>query len=136
MIFRRYGSAFHSVELNFDSKALNEIGFRRDREREIPVGDLESGYERSAVHELTAEAVGDVQDHTEAAMLSDLEGQILCLRDGLAEGELLVVENDQGHDWPKTRQRTDNVIVKGENKLRFTYTIAPAIRVAVYRPVA
>ena len=30
MLLRRYGSRLQSVELNFDSKALNEIGFRRD----------------------------------------------------------------------------------------------------------
>ena len=36
MIFRLYGNTYHSVELNFDSKALNEIGFRRDKADSIP----------------------------------------------------------------------------------------------------
>jgi hypothetical protein len=83
---------------------------------------------------LQAEAVGDVQDHTEQQLLNRLQEQIEALLTGLGEGEVLVLENEQGHDYPKTRQRTDNVIVEGENRLRFTYTIAPLLRMAVYRP--
>ena len=50
----------------------------------------------------------------------------------MSDGEFLVIENEQGHDYPKTRQQTSNVIVEGENKLHFDYTIAPALRVAVH----
>lgn len=46
---------------------------------------------------------------------------------------MLVVENEQGHAYPKTRQQMDNVIVAGENRLHFTYTIVPLLRMAVYR---
>ena len=42
MIYRQYGTAYHSVELNFDSKALNEIGFRRDREATLPTEELDA----------------------------------------------------------------------------------------------
>ena len=47
---------------NFDSKALNEVGFRRDQELTIPVAEFASGYEHVASHELSAEAEGHVQD--------------------------------------------------------------------------
>lgn len=132
MILRRYGGTFESVDLNFDSKALNEIGFRRNRERSIPAEEFES-WARVAEHEVDAEAEGQVQDHTEQVLLDQLVDRIRELESAVGEGELLLVENASGHDWPKTRQSTRNVIVEGENRLHFTYTLAPPIRIGVYR---
>lgn len=132
MIFRRYGNAYHSVELNFDSKALNEIGFRRDHSESIPTDDFES-FAKVGTQELVAEAEGAVQDATEQQLLDRLAEQIRALDGGLSAGELLVVDNEQGNDWPKTRQKTSNVIVHGENRLYFHYTMAPAMRVTVWR---
>jgi hypothetical protein len=136
MIFRRYGTSYQSVDLNFDSKALNEVAFRRDHEQSIPTDELEAGYEQVAAHELVAEAEGDVQDHTEQALLDDLASQLRAVEAGLGAAELLVVENEQGNDWPKTKQRTTNVIVEGENRLRFHYVVGPALRVTVRRKKA
>jgi hypothetical protein len=133
MIFRRYGTSYQSVDLNFDSRALSEVGFRRDREQSVETDDFESTYETVASHALDAEAEGDVQDHTEQVLLDKLAGRIRELDSGLGASEVLVIENEQGNDWPKTRQRTSNVIVDGENRLRFHYTIAPPLRVAVRR---
>ena len=132
MIFRRYGNAYHSVELNFDSKALNEIGFRRDRAESIPTEDFEA-FEKKATHELVAEAEGSVQDQTEQVLLQRLAEQLLAIDRSLGPGEVLVVDNDQGNDWPKTKQQTKNVIVGGENKLHFTYTMGPPLRATVWR---
>lgn len=133
MIFRRYGSAYHSVDTNFDSLALNEIAFRRNRDESIAVEDMESGFETVASHELVAEAEGEVQDHTEQELLSKLEAKLTAVRGEAGDSGLVVVENDQGNDWPKTRQKTSNVIVEGENKLRFHYSVAPPLRVTVRR---
>jgi hypothetical protein len=132
MIFRRYGNAYHSVELNFDSKALNEIGFRRDRTESIATDDFES-FEKKATHELVAEADGSVQDETEQILLQRLAEQLLTIDRNLGPGEILVVDNDQGNDWPKTKQHTKNVVVGGENKLHFTYSMAPPLRATVWR---
>jgi hypothetical protein len=134
MILRRYGSSYQSVDLNFDSKALNEVGFRRNHEHSIAVEEFDGSYVLDGTHELQAEAQDDVQDHTEQELLNRLREQIEALLAGLGDGEVLVVENEQGHDYPKTRQQKDNVIVEGENRLHFTYTIAPLLRMAVYRP--
>ena len=134
MLLRRYGTSYQSVDLNFDSKALNEVGFRRNHEYSIAVEDFDGSYTLGATHELQAEAEGDVQDHTEQQLLDRLQEQIEALLAGLSDGEVLVFENGQGHDYPKTRQQTANVIVEGENRLHFTYTIAPLLRMAVYRP--
>jgi hypothetical protein len=132
MIFRRYGNAYQSVELNFDSKALNEIGFRRDRVESIPAEELDA-FEKKTTHELVAEAEGSVQDETETLLLERLSEQLLAIDRNLAPNEVLVVENDQGNDWPKTKQKTTNVIVGGENKLHFTYTMGPPLRATVWR---
>jgi hypothetical protein len=132
MIFRRYGNAYQSVELNFDSKALNEIGFRRDRVESIPAEELDA-FEKKATHELVAEAEGAVQDETEQLLLERLAEQLLAIDRNLGPGEILVVDNDQGNDWPKTKQKTTNVIVGGENKLHFAYTMGPPLRATVWR---
>ena len=133
MILKRYGTSYQSVEPNFESKALNEVGFRRDRKTAVPVADFASGYALVAAHDLVAEAAGLVQDHTEQLLLDRLLEQIKGLLEGLADGQVLVVENGDGTDWPKTRQGISNVIVEGENRLHFTYTVAPPLKVAVYR---
>lgn len=134
MIFRKYGASYQSVETNFDSKALNEVSFRRDRVESFPVDELDARYERRSVHELVAEAEGAVQDETEQILLDRLEEQLRELEGGLESGEVLIVENEPGHDHPKTRQKISNVVEEGENRLRFHYTIAPPLRVAVHRP--
>jgi len=134
MIFKRYGTSYQSVDPNFESKALNEVGFRRDRERVIPVEEFETTFEHVSTHELVAQAEGPVQDHTEQLLLDRLEERMLELEASLGDGQVLVVENGDGTDWPKTRQEVKNVIVEGENKLHFTYTVAPSLRMGVYRP--
>lgn len=133
MIFRRYGTAYQSVDVNFDSLALNEVAFRRNRDESIPADGFDEAYETVATHELTAEAEGNVQDETETALLEKLEAQLDELRSALGPDEILVVENEQGHDWPKTKQKTSNVIVEGENRLHFQYTVAPPLRISVRR---
>lgn len=133
MIFRRYGTSYQSVDVNFDSLALNEIGFRRNREESLPVDGFDESYEIVAEHELVAEAEGDVQDETEAVLLERLEALIRELSKALEADQILVVENEQGRDWPKTKQKTSNVVVEGENRLHFRYTVAPALRITVRR---
>jgi hypothetical protein len=133
MIFRRYGTAYQSVDLNFDSKSLNEVAFRRNREESIPSDDFDDLFQSLATHELTAEAEGNVQDHTEDLLLQRLEAQVEELRGALGDAEILVIQNEQGHDWPKTKQKTANVIVEGENLLHFQYTVAPPLRLSVRR---
>ena len=132
MIFKRYGTSYHSVDPYFESKALNEVGFRKDRERVMPVDELEAEYEHVTTHELAAEADGLVQDHTEQLLLDRLESRLLELEAGLDPHCILVIANGDGPDWPKTRQQLHNVIVEGENRLHFEYSVSPALRMAVY----
>ena len=52
-----------------------------------------------------------------------------ALESGLGPGEILVVENEQESDHPKTHTHT----VAVENRLHFRITVRPALRVGVYR---
>ena len=133
MIFRRYGTAVHSVDPNFESKSLNEIGFRRDGERQLTAEEFAASYEHLVTHDLVATAEGSVQDHTEQLLLDRLESRLLELEAGLDPDCVLLIENKDGTDYPKTKQQTRNVIVEGENRLHFEYTVAPSLRVGVYR---
>jgi len=133
MIFRRYGTTYRSVDPNFQSAALNEIGFRRDGERVLEAEAFETSYEHLVSHDLVAEAEGSVQDHTEQLLLDRLEERLLELESGLDPDCVVLIENGDGPEYPKTRQQTRNVLVEGENRLHFRYTVAPPLRVGVYR---
>ncbi len=133
MILRRYGTTVQSVETNFDSKAFTEIGFRRDHVYSSPADDFLAGHERISEHFLEAESDGDVQDEVESAMLQLLLDQLSKLVADLTANEFVLVESEQGQDYPKTRTRQKNVIVEGENRLHFFSSVSPPLKVAVFR---
>ena len=133
MILRRYGKNVQSVEANFESKALNEIGFRRDHEVSFDADGFLESHEKVSEHSLTAEADGDVQDEVEAVMLDELRAQLSTLHEGLTDGQVLFIESEAGVDYPKTKTRQKNVVVEGENRLHFYSSIDPVLRVGVYR---
>lgn len=136
MILRRYGSTVHSVVPNFDSKALTEIGFRRDNEHSQPADEFHAVHERVGGHDLVGSHEGLVQDEVEQVVLVDLERRLRQIESDLAEHEVLLVESEQGVDYPKTRTQTKTVVIEGENKLHFTTTVHPPLRVGVYRKSA
>lgn len=133
MIFRRYGTTYQSVDMEFAAEALNEIGFRRNREAAIPVDDFDSEYEHQETVELTAEAEGLVQNETEQVLLDRLAEKVQEQVARLEEGGILVVENENGKDYPRTRQETKTVPKRGENRLHFEYSMNTPLRVALYR---
>lgn len=133
MILRRYGTTLQSVETNFDSKTLTEIGFRRDHAFSALADEFLARHERVSGHLLEAEAEGDVQDEVESVMLQRLLDQLLAIDGDLAENEFVVVESEQGRDYPKTRTRQKNVVVEGENRLYFYSSVSPPLKVAVFR---
>ncbi|MCK5653333.1 MAG: hypothetical protein KAJ42_18240 [Gemmatimonadetes bacterium] len=132
MILRRYGESFHSVEPNFDPRAMNEVGFRRDRAFSISVEELSESYEAGDAHDLVAEAEGPVQTEAEAAVLVDLEAQLNALVEGVGEGGVVVVESEPGQDYPKMKETRSNVIVDGENKFHFRRYVEPPLKIRVY----
>lgn len=134
MLMRRYGSRLQSVELNFDSKALNEIAFRRDHQTALDWDDFQSSHTRIAGHALAAEAEGDVHDEVEQAVLAELEARIEEVMNGLQDGDVVVVESEAGGDYPKTRQATRTKVEGGENRLHFRVHVDPPLQLGVYRP--
>ena len=133
MILRRYGTFVQSVDINFESKALTEVGFRRNHERSEPADEFVAEWERVRGHELGGEAEGAVQDEVEQRLLDGMEAELLRLDAELGPEEVLMVESEQGNDYPKTRTQTRTVVVEGQNRLHFTTTVSPSLRVAVYR---
>lgn len=132
MILRRYGSKLHSVELDFDPRALTEVGFRRDGDTALDADEFSAAYEKRDERELTATADGPVQDEAEKRLLDELERRVRELLDGLEPGEVLVIENERG-DHPRTRDRKKERVVEGKNRLHFEWRIEPALRVGIYR---
>jgi hypothetical protein len=132
VIAKRYGTKMQSVQPNFDSRAMNEIGFQRDNEWSHPSDEFLDEYEKLESHELTAAAEGDVQGEAEDALLESLHEQLLALESAAGDG-IIVIESEQGVDYPKTRHTQTTQVVDGMNRLFFRFTIEPPLRVAVYR---
>ena len=133
MIYKRYGSAYQSVEVDFDARAMTEIGFRRDRKNSIPVEDIESSWDRVDERALTATAEGPVQYEAESAVLEALREQLDAYMSELGSGEILLLESEAGADYPKLREKRDDVLVEGRNAFYFRWSVDPPLRVARYR---
>lgn len=134
MIFRRYGASYQSVDMDFDAKALNEFAFHRNRQQSIPVHDFDPSYKTVETAELSESAEGSVQYEVLQSMLDKVRAGIEQILARLEPGQVLVIDNEQGHDYPKPRQHTSNVIEEGENRLHFEYTMHPPLRVSVRQP--
>jgi len=66
-------------------------------------------------------------------LVVDDEASIRELLSKLSDGSVLVIESEQGVDYPKTRTEQKTVVEGGENKLFFTVRVHPPLRVARYR---
>lgn len=133
MIAKRYGSKVQSVTPNFDARAMNEVGFQRDNEWSMPTEEFMESYEKTETHELTAAAEGSVQGDAEEKLLESLEEQLVAVEKTVGDDGVLMIESEQGVDYPKTRHTQTNQVVGNENRLYFRFTVEPPLRVAVYR---
>ena len=133
MIAKQYGKRVQSVVPNFDAHAMNEIGFTRDNETVLASEEFFEQYEKTESHELSAAAEGDVQGEAEERLLKSLEEQLLALDRAAGADAVVLVESQQGVDYPKTRHTTETKVVGHENRLYFRFTIEPPLRVGVYR---
>jgi hypothetical protein len=133
MILKRYGNTVQSVDTNFDPRAMTEVGFRRNHALSMRADDFSASYEAVRIEELTAKAEGVVQHDVESEMLQALEERLRSLEASLAEGEVLLVESEQGKDYPKTRERQSTVSDGEHSRLRFFWWIDPPLRVGIYR---
>ena len=133
MILKRYGVMLHSVRPNFDSRAMTEIGFRRDRRLSVRVTDFDDIYEAMGTEELSADADGPVHDEAEQRLLRNLERELRRVEDSAGEEGVVVLESTAGEDYPKTRDRKQNVLRDGRNQFHFHWTIDPPLRVGVFR---
>jgi hypothetical protein len=132
MIVRRYGRNIQSVTPNFDAHAMTEVGFVRG-DWSMGADEFEQRYVRKGGREITATEQGEVQTRVEAAALEALQEQLAAFEASLGEGELLMIEDEPGVHYPKTRGRQSTAVLAGQNRLSFEYTIDPPLHVGVYR---
>lgn len=132
MILRKYGKNVQSVEPNFDPRAMNEIGFRKNDDLVLTAEEFEQGYERTGGAELVGSADAAVQHDAEKEVLNQLEEQLKRLVSELTEGQVLVVESEMGKDYPKMRETVQNVVVGHENRMHFYRTVDPPLRIGIY----
>lgn len=132
MILRKYGNTVQSVELNFDAKALSEIGFRRDRATSFGAEAFEADWERLEERAFAPRAEGIVQHEVEQALLDEMEAEITGWIGELGDGEALFVESE-GTDSPKTRHESKTIVEAGENRLHFSAWVEPPLRISRVR---
>ena len=133
MIAKKYGTKIHTVQPNFDARAMNEIGFTRDHDWSMDAKEFLETYEQTETHDLTAAAEGEVQGDAEETLLRSLQDQLLAVSRGAGGDSVVLVLSEQGVDYPKTRHTQTTRVVEGANRLYFRFTIEPPLRVAVYR---
>lgn len=133
MIYKKYGTALHSVETNFDARAMTEIGFRRDHKESIPVDEFRAKWVKVDERALTADSEGSVQHEAEVLVLDRLEAALSEYNSALEEDEILLVESEAGVDYPKLREARDDVLVEGKNAFHFRWSVDPALRIGRYR---
>ncbi len=133
MIFKKYGQTYQSVEIAFDARAMTEIAFRRDREDSIPIEEFDSSYTHVESRSLTAETSGSVQDAAEVDLLQKLEASLREFEAELGPDEVIVIESEQGVDYPKTHDTKTTVSDGIENRLHFRWRVDPPLRVGRYK---
>lgn len=133
MILKRYGSKLHSVRPNFDAHAMTEVGFMKDNEEVFEAATFEAEWERVEEREVRSSAEGHVQSLVEHAVLHSLEEQVLDLEKDQAPHGVLVIENEQGKDMPKTRGTQRVLVEEGENRTHFSFVVEPPLRLGIYR---
>ncbi len=135
MLLRRFGTSFHSVTPSFDSRALSEISFRKDGAHAVAAEEFERSYRKVSEEAIGGEAEGPVQSAVEDELLRRLEADVADRLARLSDAEVLVVENEQGVDYPKVRDKKRGTIVDGENRLHFEWRIDPPLRLGHYQRV-
>lgn len=133
MLLRRFGSTIAAVEPNFEPAAFNELTFIRRPGFQSTPAEFQESYERVGEVLLTSEAEGHVKIQAEAALLDLLAHKIHEAGRGLGEGEVLLIESTPGKDFPRARERTENLVEGDRNRLHFYYWFDPPLRLGVYR---
>ena len=133
MLLRRFGTTISAVEPSFEPAAFNEFTFVRRPGFQSTSADFDADYERVRDLALTSEAEGHVKIQAEAGVLDLLAHRIREAVAALAPGEVLLIESIQGKDFPRLRERTENLVEGDRNRLHFYYWVDPALKLGVYR---
>ena len=133
MLLRRFGTTIGAVEPNFEPAAFNELSFVPRPGFQMTTADFGADYERVGELALTSEAEAHVKIQAEAALLDLLAHRIHEAVKSLPQGDVLLIESMPGKDFPRFRERTENLVEGDRNRLHFYYWLDPALRLGVYR---
>lgn len=136
MILKRYGNSYQSVQPNLNSRALTEIGFIRDGVFSIPVEEFHATYEKLVEKAFSPETDGEVHDEAESELLQALKDGVMEAVAALGDGEVLLLENQDKEDRPKTKDIKKHVVVDGEHRFHFHWRVEPPLRLGVYQAKA
>jgi hypothetical protein len=133
MLLLRRGSVLSAVRPNFRATAITEITFLPASPRggrAIPAVDalvLEETVTLAPVVE------GAVQTETEERLLESLLAELAQLEARTGPDEVLVIENEPGVDWPRTRETRSDILDPMGNRLHFRWHVEPPLRIGRYR---
>ncbi|HEX9108187.1 MAG TPA: hypothetical protein VF832_13185, partial [Longimicrobiales bacterium] len=133
MIVRRFGATVGAVVADFHATAFNEIAFARRPSFSLPREEFEAGWQRTGELLLGAESEGHVKLEAEEALLDLLAHRLAQAERDLPPDELLLIESQPGHDYPRTHEQTETLVENGRNRLHFHYHIDPPLKLGVYR---
>ena len=93
MIYRRYGGSLHSVVPSFDSKALTEIGFRRDHTHSHPADEFAASHEKVQAlgPALRAHAVAHIARRLQQLKAQGGRGVLMGGVGGVANAKVVII---------------------------------------------
>jgi hypothetical protein len=75
----------------------------------------------------------EIPEEVESAMLAKLLDQLEKIDGDLGEGEFVLIENEKGEDYPRTRTRMKDVVVDGDNRFHFYSSVSSPLKVGVFK---
>ncbi len=132
MIVRRFGPVVNAVDPAFEAAAFNEIMFTRKPGFAMPWPDFAERYERVGELAIASESEGHVAIEAEEALLDLLAHRLAEADSALGPGDVLLIESQLGHDYPRTHDRAETLVEHGANRLHFHFHIDPPLRLGVW----
>jgi hypothetical protein len=133
MLLLRRGAALSVVRPNFRATAITEITFLPASGVSGVVLPSIDALELAEIVTLAPVVEGAVQTETETLLLEALLTGLEQLEAETPSGHVLVIENQPGVDWPRTRETRSEILDPMGNRLHFRWHVEPPLRIGRYR---
>ncbi len=121
------------VRPNFRATAITEITFLPASGVSGVVLPSIDALELAEIVTLAPVVEGAVQTETETLLLEALLTGLEQLEAETPSGHVLVIENQPGVDWPRTRETRSEILDPMGNRLHFRWHVEPPLRIGRYR---